>query len=263
MVLFVNACIVGGVVYVGVSTLLKRRPGKKTRWLVPLHSRRPEDPSAVPHGRHVLPDEMTTSRYLTISSVSLGLSVAGTLFYSPLGLVSVPLTVYGTLPVLERAVAALVTEGRLRTSTVQSVAVVVSLATRHYVVASLLTCLHDYFSLVAQRARHFNTIVWRSLEHDSRQILAHIYGARPHAVWVQAQGAEVEIPFEALRMGDVVVVSEGDLLPVEGTIVEGSAEVSLLLATGEARLVAKRVGDRVIRASMVVSGKMCLRVDRL
>ena len=60
-----------------------------------------------------------------------------------------------------------------------------------------------------------------------------------------------------------MVVHEGDLLPVEGMIVEGSAEVSLLLATGEARLVAKRVGDRVSRASMVVTGQMCLRVDRL
>jgi cation transport ATPase len=59
------------------------------------------------------------------------------------------------------------------------------------------------------------------------------------------------------------VVHEGDLLPVEGTVVEGSAEVSLLLATGEARLVAKRVGDHVTRASMVMSGTMCLRVDRL
>jgi cation transport ATPase len=262
-VLFVNACIVGGVVYVGVSTLLRRRPGKKTRWLVPLYGQPPGDPSALPHEARMLPDEITASRYLTISSVSLGLSVAGRLFYSPLGLASVPLTVYGTLPVFERAVAALVTEGRLRMSVVQSVAVVGSLATRHYVVASLLTWLYDYFTLVATRVRHFNTLVWRSLEHDSRQVLAHIYGVRPHAVWVQAQGVEVEIPFEALRIGDVVVVHEGDLLPVEGTIVEGSAEVSLLLATGEARLVAKRVGDRVIRASMVVSGQMCLRVDSL
>jgi Cu2+-exporting ATPase len=211
----------------------------------------------------MLPYEISTSRYLAISSVSLGFSVAGTLFYSPLGLASVPLTVYGTLPVFERAVGALVAEGRVRMSMVQSVAVVGSLATRHYVVASLLAWLYDYFTLVATWLRHFNTLVWRSLEHDSRQFLAHMYGVRPHAVWVQAQGVEVEIPFEALRIGDIMVVHEGDLLPVEGMIVEGSAEVSLLLATGEARLVAKRAGDRVSRASMVVTGQMCLRVDRL
>ena len=117
--------------------------------------------------------------------------------------------------------------------------------------------------LVAQRVRHFNTLIWHGLEHDSRQFLAHIYGVRPPAVWVQAQGIEIEIPFETLRIGDIVVVHEADLLPVSGTVVGGTAEVSLLLAAGEARLVVERPGDHVIRASMVVSGKMCIRVEGL
>jgi cation transport ATPase len=262
-VLFVYVCIAGGVVYTGASTLLARRPRKKARWLVPLRGQPPGGPSAAPQGGLVPPDETATSRYFTIASVSFGLSASGALFYSPLALASVPLTVYGTLPVFKRAAAALVTEGRGRMAMVQSIAVVGSLVTRHYVVASLLTWLYNYFMLVAQRVRQFNTLVWHGLEHDSRQFLAHIYGVRPHAVWVQAQGMEIEIPFEALRIGDIVVVHEGDLLPVRGTVVEGTAEVSLLLATGEARLVARRPGDHVIRASLVVSGKMCIRVERL
>ncbi len=73
---------------------------------------------------------------------------------------------------------------------------------------------------------------------------------------------EMSITCAALRVGDVVV-HEGDLLPGAGTVVEGTAEVSLLLATGEVRLVAKRVGDRVLPAAMVVSGKLCIRVERL
>ena len=111
--------------------------------------------------------------------------------------------------------------------------------------------------------RHLNALVWRSLEHDSRQFLAHLYGVRPDAVWMQTEGMEMSIPFATLRVGDVVVVHEGDLLPVAGTVVEGTAEVSLLLATGEARLVTKKFGDRVLPATMVVSGRMGIRVERL
>jgi len=54
---------------------------------------------------------------------------------------------------------------------------------------------------------------------------------------------EMSITCATLRVGDMVV-HEGDLLPVAGTVVEGTAAVSLLLATGEARLVRKRSGPR-------------------
>ena len=261
--LFINVCLVGGVVYAGVTTLLKRRPRKTVRWLVPRNNQTPGGPSEVTPAGHMLPDERRASRSLTIASVALGLAVSGALWYRPLSLASVPLIVYGTLPVFEQAIAALITESRLKIATAESVVVVGTLATQHYVVAAFLTWFHAYFRLVAQRVRHFNTLVWRSLEHDSRQFLAHIYGVRPQDVWVQTQGMEMSIPFATLRVGDVVVVHEGDLLPVAGTVVEGTAEVSLLLATGEARLVTKRVGDHVLPAAMVVSGKLCICVEQL
>ena len=261
--LFVNICLVGGVAYAGVTALLKRRSQKKTRWLVPRNNQTPGGPTAVTQADRMFPDERKTSRSLTIASVSLGLSVSGALWYSPLSLASVPLIVYGAIPVFEQATATLITEGRLKMATAESVVVIGTLATQHYVLAALLTWLHAYFRLVAQRVRHLNALVWRGLEHDSRQFLAHLYGVRPDAVWVQTEGMEISIPFATLRVGDVVVVHEGDLLPVAGTVVEGTAEVSLFLATGEARLVTKRVGDHVLSATMVVSGRMCIRVEQL
>jgi cation transport ATPase len=263
-VFFVNACIVGGVVYAGVKTLVRRRPRKKTLWLATPSSQVPGDSSAAVLTGRMIPNEITTSRHLTTASVSLGLSMSGALFSMPLSLVSVPLTVYNALPIFERAWADLFSEGRLKMAMVQSVAVIGTLSTQHYVVAALITWLHYFLTLLGLRVRHFHKLVWRGLEHDSREFLAHLYGARPYSVWVQAQeGIEVEIPFEKLRVGDIVVVNEGDVVPVEGTVVEGTAEGSVLLATGEAWLVAIRIGDRVISSTMVMSGKMRIRVERL
>jgi cation transport ATPase len=262
-VFFVNACIVGGVVYAGIKTLVRRRPRKKTLGLATPSSQAPGGPSAAGLTGRMIPDETTTSRHLTTASVSLGLSMSGALFSTPLSLASVPLTVYNALPIFERAWADLFRKGRLKMAMVQSVAVIGTLFTQHYVVAALITWLHYFLTLLALRVRHFHKLVWHGLEHDSREFLAHFYGARPHSVWVQAQGIEVEIPFEKLRVGDIVVVNAGDVVPVEGTVVEGTAEVSLLLATGEARLVAIRIGDRVISSTMVMSGKIRIRVERL
>ncbi len=260
---FVNACIVGGVVYAGIKTLVRRRPRKKTLGLATPSSQASGGPSAAVLTGRMIPDETTTSRHLTTASVSLGLSMSGALFSTPLSLASVPLTVYNALPIFERAWADLFREGRLKMAMVQSIAVIGTLSTQHYVVAALLTWLHYFLTLLALRVRHFHKLVWRGLEHDSRELLAHLYGARPQSVWMQVQGTEVEIPFEKLRVGDVVVVNAGDVVPAEGTVVEGTAEASLLLASGEARVVAKRIGDRVVPSSMVVSGKMHIRVERL
>ena len=101
------------------------------------------------------------------------------------------------------------------------------------------------------------------IDHMAYSVTRSLHQVRPDAVWVQTEGMEISIPFATLRVGDVVVVHEGDLLPVAGTVVEGTAEVSLFLATGEARLVTKRVGDHVLSATMVVSGKLCICVEQL
>ena len=75
-------------------------------------------------------------------------------------------------------------------------------------------------------------------------------------------GEEIQtVPLSDVQVGDIVLVRPGTRVPADGTVVEGTAEVSLLLATGEARLVVRRPGDHVIRASMVVSGKMCIRME--
>lgn len=116
---FVNARIVGGVVYAGIKTLVRRRPRKKTLGLATPSSQAPGGPSAAGLTGRMIPDETTTSRHLTTASVSLGLSMSGALFSTPLSLASVPLTVYNALPIFERAWADLFREGRLKMAMVQ------------------------------------------------------------------------------------------------------------------------------------------------
>ncbi len=261
--LLINACIAGGVVYAGLKTFVKWRPTKKTAWLVKLDSRPQRDALPASEAGSMELDETTTSRSLTIASVSMGLSMSGALLYAPLSLASVPLTVYGTIPIFERTYSALFKEGRMRLAVVQSIVIVGSLASQHYVLASFITWLHYCLALLAHRFRHGLELSRRMLE-TNPQFMDQVRGAKRSSVWVMARhGVGMEIPIENLRIGDIVIANEGEVVPVEGTIVEGTAKVSLLLATGEARLVTKGVGDRVAPSTVVWSGKICLRVDRL
>jgi len=263
LVLLINVCLAGGLIYAGLKTLIKRQPRKKMTWLVKLDG---EPARGLVSETDVYPQDMsamTAAHYLTMSSVSLGLSVSGALFYPPLSLVSVPLTVYTTVPIFERAYVALFIEGRIRLALVQSATIVGTLVSRHYTLASLVPWLHYYLMLLTGQLQHFGDLMWSDLASDYKQFLTRIHGAKPQAVWVQAHGVGMEIPFADLHVGDVVVANPGDVIPVEGVIVEGKAEVSQWLAAGFPRLLIKGVGDRIAPATLVLTGKLCLRVENL
>ncbi|MDH3604771.1 MAG: hypothetical protein OEU26_34635, partial [Candidatus Tectomicrobia bacterium] len=208
-------------------------------------------------------DETIASHYLTVTSLSLALATIGAIFFGPLRLISVPLTLYSALPIFERVWGGILFEGGRNRGIVQSVLIVATLATRYYSLAALTAWLHYYFTIIGYRIRYFNELVSVGLEHDYRQFMAQFYGGKPQSVWVMAHGIGMEVPFDQLRVGDIVMVKAGEVVPVEGTVVEGTANVNLLMATGQARQVDVKEGDRLIPSTIIISGSICMRVDRL
>ncbi|ETW92564.1 MAG: hypothetical protein ETSY1_43090 [Candidatus Entotheonella factor] len=259
-VLLITACIAGGVTYAGLKTFAKHRLGKRKHWLIRANDQAPNNASSEAHSNSQDVDQAADPLYFRLASVSLGFSTAGSLIYAPLGLVSVPLTVYVSLPVFENAYTALFKELRFKMAVVHSAVVVSTLVTQHFVLASLFNWFHYYLALAAEQLRAFNRILTAELEHSYRQFMSRVYGASPSTVWVMTNGVGVEIPFEDLRVGDVIVVSSGEVVPVEGTIVEGTAEVVQFRPTRAARPLEKRPGDSVVPSTIVLSGKMNIRV---
>lgn len=258
--LLVTACIAGGVTYAGLKTFVKLKPWKRKNWLVRVNGQAPAEASSSAASDAQAVERDTDAHYFRLASVSLGLSMAGSLIYAPLALASVPFTVYVSLPVFENAYLALFQELRLKMAVVHAIMVVSLLATQHYILVSLLNWFHYYLAIVAEQLRAFNRILTAELEHSYRQFMSQVYGASPHHVWVMTNGVGVEIPFEDLRSGDVIVVSAGEIIPVEGTIVEGTAEVVQFRPTRAARPLDIRPGDTVAPSTMVLSGKINIRV---
>ena len=74
---------------------------------------------------------------------------------------------------------------------------------------------------------------------------------------------EVEVPLEQVQVGDVLVVRAGQAVPLDGTVVEGSAAVDESALTGESVPVEKQPGDGVIGATISKTGWFAMRVDRV
>ncbi|HEY0271450.1 MAG TPA: potassium-transporting ATPase subunit KdpB, partial [Sphingomonas sp.] len=79
---------------------------------------------------------------------------------------------------------------------------------------------------------------------------------------VKGSGTE-EVPASALRMGDVVLVETGDIIPSDGDVVEGVASVNEAAITGESAPVIREAGgDRsaVTAGTRVISDRIKVRV---
>jgi Cu2+-exporting ATPase len=96
----------------------------------------------------------------------------------------------------------------------------------------------------------------------TRQSLTHLLGELPTRVWVLRGGEERSIPFEELLLGDILVLTAGHLVPVDGVVVEGAAIVDQHRLTGESQPVEKGAGDPVLAATLVLGGKVGVRVDK-
>ena len=74
-------------------------------------------------------------------------------------------------------------------------------------------------------------------------------------VWVRSQGTEVLVPLTKVQPGDEIVVRSGNMIPLDGTVVEGEAMVNQAALTGESMPVRKAVGLSVYAGTVVEEGE--------
>ena len=76
----------------------------------------------------------------------------------------------------------------------------------------------------------------------------------PSTVIIERQGVQTKTAFSEIRTGDVLVVKQGEYVPVDGKIIEGHGYVDRAAITGESMPVEVQEGDVVTGADIVKSG---------
>ncbi len=76
----------------------------------------------------------------------------------------------------------------------------------------------------------------------------------PKTALVERDGQEFEIPVEDVQKWDTIIVKPGQSVPVDGVIIFGNSSLDESMLTGESIPVEKKVGDKVIGASINKSG---------
>jgi Cu+-exporting ATPase len=80
---------------------------------------------------------------------------------------------------------------------------------------------------------------------------------------INADGTEADVALSHVHVGDRLRVRPGEKVPVDGVVVEGGSAVDESMLTGEPMPVTKRVGDKLIGATLNASGALVMRADKV
>lgn len=72
----------------------------------------------------------------------------------------------------------------------------------------------------------------------------------------------VEKKINDININDVLIISTGENIPLDGTVLSGDAEVNEAMITGESMPVYKKVNDAVLAGTTIVSGSIHLKVNK-
>lgn len=76
-------------------------------------------------------------------------------------------------------------------------------------------------------------------------------------------GTEKEVLTESVRKGDVFLVKPGAVVPVDGVVLEGNSSIDESAITGESVPVEKRIGDKVVSATINKAGFLKCRAEKV
>ena len=131
---------------------------------------------------------------------------------------------------------------------------------------TVMSFMHDFYFESAAMILTLIT-VGKMLEARSKgkttDALKSLMKLAPKTATVVRDGAEMEVPIEQVKKGDVFVVRPGENIPVDGTVLEGHSAVNESALTGESIPVDKESGDLVSAATVNQSGFILCEATRV
>lgn len=199
----------------------------------------------------ISPDEKEVNRNLAASALMTGIALTAAGHPVVIVTTCLPLAIYMSRYLFQRVWYSLFVEHKLKHPIIGLVNFLATWLGGFYFAGGLsftLFFLSEKFVFITQ-------------DRSQRKIV-NIFGQQPRTVWALIDGIEIELPFEQVEVGTTLVIGAGQMIPVDGVITAGHASIEQQRLTGEAQPVEKRVGDQVLAATMVLAGKIYIKVEK-
>lgn len=195
-------------------------------------------------------EEKLHARYLKTTAASMGLFAFKGLIPGavPLGLAAY---LYSVVPYMKNVEKSLIHDKKVNVDVLFFVADALTLGVRNYFTAAFGLYLIYSGKFMVAKAKD-----------ESSQMVVDLFKDLPQTVWVYIDGVEMEIPISKVKADDLLLVNSGGVIPVDGVIHKGVAQVDQHALTGEAQPAEKVEGDQVFANTIVLAGKILIRVTR-
>ena len=159
-------------------------------------------------------------------------------------------TIWLSLPFLGRGLKRLI-HRELKVELLDALSIGVSMVRRDFSTAGSVMFLLDIGELLEE---------WTHKK--SVDDLARCMSLNVKRVWLKTDDAEVLVPLSNITVGDRILVRMGNVIPLDGEVVEGEVMVNQASLTGESMPVAKRPGTQVYAGTVIEEGDCMIEVTQ-
>jgi len=196
-----------------------------------------------------VPALFSTQSPLALPTLSLALAFSTNPFVVA---INMPLMLWNGIPIARRAWRVWSREKRLNVDFLDTLAIIASVAQGNPVAGSIVTWLIKFGDWIRDLTAA-----------GSRRAIGELLEFQSKRAWVKRNGQIISIPATELAVDDLVVVYPGEMIPVDGEIIEGIATIDQKTITGEGLPVNRRKGEAAFAATVIREGQITIHAARV
>jgi heavy metal translocating P-type ATPase len=166
--------------------------------------------------------------------------------------VNTPLMLWNGYPIALRAWRVLRREGRLNIDFLDTLAIIASLLHGNPMAGAIVTWLIKLGDWIRDLTAA-----------GQRKAMSELLEFQSKTAWVIREGVVTSIPASELAIGDEVVAYPGDMISVDGEVIDGHAMIDQKTITGEGLPVMRGKGEPVFAATVIRDGQLTIRAIRV
>ena len=166
--------------------------------------------------------------------------------------INTPLMLWNGYPIALRAWRVLRREGRLNIDFLDALAITASLLMGDPMAGAIVTWLIKLGDWIRDLTAA-----------GQRKAMSELLEFQSKTAWVLRDGVVTSIPATQLAIGDEVVAYPGEMIPVDGEIIDGQAMIDQKTITGEGLPVMRSKGEPVFAATVIRDGQLTIRAIRV
>ena len=166
--------------------------------------------------------------------------------------VNMPLMLWNAYPIALRAFRVLRRESRLNVDFLDTLAISASLIQGSPMAGAIVTWLIKLGDWIRDLTAA-----------GQRRAMSELLEFQTKTAWVMRDGVVTSIPAIDLVIGDEVVVYPGEMIPIDGEVLDGHAMIDQKTITGEGLPVMRGKGEPVFAATVIRDGQLTVRAIRV